>query len=227
MEAQRWRREWGAGGIGPEFGESESTRERCSVAVEGDQMLNTKVVMVGGDVGREPMAGSVDAVMGCRSGRLVVRCQAVAGGFGAVVGVVFVAVAMLMRCMIAVMADAGCRLGARHWLTMIAATEDAVREHVQAGQDGDQSSHVESEGKRMSAGCYVSPVCGNHSLAHSAFIEPTQFFDAVGARNVLKNHWICRQFSRVATGGRLKRGGRERHHFDSLLDQNDDTEVWG
>lgn len=111
-------------------------------------MLKIEVVMAGSDVGREPMAGSVDAVMGCGSGRLFVRHQAVAGGFGEIVGVVFVAFAMFMPCMAGMMAHAGCRLWAHRCVTMIAAAEDAVREHVQAGQDGDQGSHVELEGQR-------------------------------------------------------------------------------
>lgn len=199
MEAQRWRREWGAGGIGPEFGEGVSRRERCRVAVECDQMLKTKVVLVGRDVGREPMAGSVDAVMGYGSGRLVVRCQAVAGGFGEVVGVMFVAFAMFMRCVVAMMANAGCRLGVHRCLTMIAATEDSVRKHVQAGQDGDQGSHVDLEdnGHGRAAGIY--PACGNHSLAHSAFIEPTQFFDAAWAKSALGNRGRFREI--LARGG--------------------------
>lgn len=81
--------------------------------------------------------------MGCRRRRFLVRRQAVAGGLGDIVVMAIAALPMFMPIMIRVVADAGRRICAWSYSTMIAATENAVREHVQTGQDGDQGSHVE------------------------------------------------------------------------------------
>ena len=154
MEAQRWRRDWAAGGVGPEFGGGESGRERCGIDLECCKAIEIKCVVVGDDIGSEPIAGGVDAAMGCGGGRFFVRRQVVACWFGEMV----TAFTMLVISMLAMMAHAGRRFCVCRSSAMIAATEDAVREHVQAGQDGDQGSHVELEGNRMSVCRRVSPL---------------------------------------------------------------------
>jgi hypothetical protein len=71
------------------------------------------------------------------------------------------------------------RLGRLRWRheTMTATSEDAVREYVQAGQDGDQRLHgaIRSNRVRLSRAADPHPRRGTHSLAQQAFPKPMHF----------------------------------------------------